>query len=153
MRKQKGFTLVEMMIVIAIIAILAAVLIPKAGQIQQNAKSQGADANLRVTQGLLEQYRPRMATLGELRTVLRQQLVASALTNPINKSVYMNDDVANAGPGIATSVFISRTAPSATTTGDNWKGIVYVFFDSANDNIVLRSYDANGVIMTTTTID
>lgn len=38
MKKKKGFTLVELIIVIAIIAILAAMAIPKFGQVRQDAK-------------------------------------------------------------------------------------------------------------------
>ena len=34
-RNRKGFTLIEMMIVIAVIAILAAVIIPKSGLVQK----------------------------------------------------------------------------------------------------------------------
>ncbi|MBU5225166.1 prepilin-type N-terminal cleavage/methylation domain-containing protein [Clostridium senegalense] len=37
-RKKKGFTLIELVVVISIIAILAIIAVPKFGQIQQNAK-------------------------------------------------------------------------------------------------------------------
>jgi len=44
----KGFTLIELMIAIAIIGILAIVLIPKVGGIKSQAKISGINTNLRV---------------------------------------------------------------------------------------------------------
>ncbi|MGE5329568.1 MAG: prepilin-type N-terminal cleavage/methylation domain-containing protein [Deltaproteobacteria bacterium] len=47
-RQNQGFTLIELMIAIAIIGILAIVLIPKAGGIKAQAKISGIDTNIRV---------------------------------------------------------------------------------------------------------
>jgi len=45
-KKQKGFTLIELMIVIAVIAILAAVLIPTSNLVQNSAREAGVLAQL-----------------------------------------------------------------------------------------------------------
>lgn len=47
-RKKKGFTLVELVIVIAVIAVLSAVLIPVFGNVINNAKVSKAKANVRI---------------------------------------------------------------------------------------------------------
>ena len=47
-RKKKGFTLIELIIVIAIIAILAAIAIPKFGDIRRNAALKSDVANAKV---------------------------------------------------------------------------------------------------------
>lgn len=47
-KKKKGFTLIELIIVIAIIAILAAVAIPKFGQVRKNANVKSDVANAKT---------------------------------------------------------------------------------------------------------
>lgn len=47
MKKKKGFTLVELVIVIAVIAILSAILIPTFGSIMSDAKETSAKADLK----------------------------------------------------------------------------------------------------------
>ncbi|GAB6171448.1 hypothetical protein JCM15765_09260 [Paradesulfitobacterium aromaticivorans] len=49
-KKEGGFTLIELMIVIAVIGILAIVLIPKVGTVKTQAKAAGIDTNIRMVE-------------------------------------------------------------------------------------------------------
>jgi len=54
--RKKGFTLVELMIVIAIISILATIIIPKMGQSRAKAQLSACIGNLRSVGTALEMY-------------------------------------------------------------------------------------------------
>ena len=55
-RNQKGFTLIELMVVVLIIGILVAIAIPVFGSAANNAKDKACIANLRTIAGAVAQY-------------------------------------------------------------------------------------------------
>lgn len=59
LRNSKGFTLIELMIVVVIIGILAAIAIPKFTEVSKNAKQSEADPTLKQISTLQESYHQR----------------------------------------------------------------------------------------------
>ena len=56
-RNQKGFTLVELMVVVVIIGILAAIAVPIYRNVQTNAAEKACRANIRTLEGVLEVWK------------------------------------------------------------------------------------------------
>lgn len=77
MKNRKGFTLIEMLVVIAIIAILVAVVVPTVSNGSKRAKAATDAANLRVVLGMLN-----VDAVGGQKTV--QEILDDSL-NPTSK--------------------------------------------------------------------
>ena len=65
LRNRDGFTLIELMIVVVIIGILAAIAIPKFTQVSKSAKESEADGILKQAYTLQESYKQRYDTYAD----------------------------------------------------------------------------------------
>lgn len=75
-RKQRGFTLIELMVVVLIIAVLAALIVPRILSRQDEAKNAKASADISTLSSLLQQFRldtDRFPTTEESINALMQQ--------------------------------------------------------------------------------
>lgn len=61
MRKEKGFTLIELVMVIVIIGILAAVALPRFANLRSDARRAACDGNVGAIRGALSAYYARAA--------------------------------------------------------------------------------------------
>jgi prepilin-type N-terminal cleavage/methylation domain-containing protein len=99
-RNQKGFTLVELMVVVVIIGILVAIAVPVYNNVTARAERSAVEANLRTIDGAIMTY---YAT----------DPVGTALTGVAGLSSYLASTPA--GPGTAT-YGITGTAPNQRAT-------------------------------------
>jgi|GEM_PF-780323 len=179
LKNRRGFTLIELMMVIAVIGILAAVLIPKIGTTKTTAKLAGVESNSRqvVAQvnGLVERYKgdgtnfegalvsalnadgsePNYADPGDINNPFDSTLFgAVAVDSSLDETTVVEADITNA-------VFVDDTASaSAPGTNELFKGMIYVTVATDTQNIngtdytnitsvTVTPYDENGAPMDT----
>lgn len=71
MQNQKGFTLVELMVVVVILGILIAIAVPVYNNVTKTANQRAVEANLRTIDGAIMQYEaanPEKASLKDVST-------------------------------------------------------------------------------------
>lgn len=103
MKNQKGFTLVELMVVVVIIGILVAIAVPVYNNITTTAKEKACEANIRTIQGAVQIIRMENAgvnlagKLDEQHVLMDSNLFSELPTCPSGGELYYNIQVDNDG--------------------------------------------------------
>ena len=121
-KRNKGFTLVEILIVVVILGILAAIVIPQFTQASTEAKEASLKSNLRVIRSQIELWKINNsdnppATLDELRTGDGTKVYLRAVpVNPFNG--FATEDGVAAASGLVGWSYVELTGEvSADDTG------------------------------------
>lgn len=156
LKNEQGFTLVELMLVVAVIAILAAVLIPKMANVKNTARETGVAGNVRTIESyavsMIDKYPD--SDPGAFRNDLVKKL--GDLVNPVSKLTQTNTtsnttpDYTNGLPGWIAPVHYGQSVSGNNTwvTDNNCKGSVglAVWADGTNGvTVVLTPFDSQGV--------
>ena len=122
LRNTKGFTLIELMIVVVIIGILAAIAIPNFISMQDRAKESSVKANMHTLQLAIEDFAVQndgtYPVAGDDAAVQGNLPGGAYMTNPFNPAVLMGMSWIGA-PAASGNV---GSNPAATITGYNLQG-------------------------------
>ena len=122
LRNTKGFTLIELMIVVVIIGILAAIAIPNFISMQDRAKESSVKANMHTLQLAIEDFAVQnegtYPVAGDDAAVQANLPGGAYMTNPFNTAVVMGMSWIGA-PAVSGNV---GSNPAATITGYNLQG-------------------------------
>lgn len=158
--KKKGFTLIELMIVLAIIAILAVVLVPKAAALKSTAKSSGVTTNVNSVRAFVETKATgdKYITADDMKTALTSKFTGdNAITNPFTKLKVVSeatDKVPNdvsSGNSIVVHGATGKVqetlnfTDAGSTPNDNSKGVVFVYVYS--DGYAVFGVDGDGNVI------
>ncbi|MDP8233403.1 MAG: prepilin-type N-terminal cleavage/methylation domain-containing protein [Candidatus Saelkia tenebricola] len=104
---KKGFTLIELVMVIVIISILAAIAIPKFVDLQSNAKQAACDGNIATIRSSIAAYYAKTAVAGDA-------LFPGSLTQNTFKHNYFASEALPACPYSIDYVYSSATGVVAS---------------------------------------
>ncbi len=124
-QKERGFTLLEILVVIAVIGILVAILVPRFSGIQTDAKKKQTMADLKSLKMAVEMYKnnnhvyPAAAGWDTLLLAETSRVVDEVPNDPFGTTKYTYDlDTATSGYYVIYSVGVDGAAGTITLSAD-----------------------------------
>ena len=117
-RSQRGFTLLEVMIVVAVVAILALILIPNFSNARAEAQVSACESNLRSIATALELYYADNQQYPAAASATDIDATFIGATGPLGANqTYLNNVPSDPAPPAGTDVYYSYLNTTSSTTG------------------------------------
>jgi len=156
-RKDEGFTLIELMIVIAVIGILAVVLVPRVGSIKTAAKSAGIDTNSRLVQAYVQS---RISAWASDPTTFDQGAIAADIKagltsadqakNPFTGGTDIKDKINS--DTLAVTDAIQIIDATDTPTGEGAIAVLIPTSPSATSSIIIQGLNQSATVYSSVTL-
>ena len=117
--RKSGFTLVEIMIVVAIIGLLAAIAIPNFVRARESAQLNSIANNLRILEGAKEQWaleNKKSTTDTVTTTDLTTYLKNNSMPQPVVQETYVVGTVSQLVTADTSAVLVGKAGPYTTTS-------------------------------------
>lgn len=163
LKKREGFTLIELMMVVAVIGILVAVLVPRIGATKNEARMSGIDTNVRTVQSAIESNIGRFQrndANNPTNFATRISNASNGLQNPLRvvaQNGVTSATVPTTAPATAVVAITDATVAAPTTADADLAGtlVVTCTIDANNAivNATITPYDDQGTTMPTTVVN
>ncbi|HYE84222.1 MAG TPA: type II secretion system protein [Clostridia bacterium] len=142
-KNKKGFTIIEIMVVVALIGILASVLVPQFGGVKDTARNAGMLTNAKMVEvyvaSIIDNY-PNGTAIGDegatddMKAAIEGYFTSNPLTDPYTGTAGTAEDlniVVDAGEG-----YYAEESPTP--------GTIYVVLNDTNTAAYINGFDVEG---------
>lgn len=133
LRKDEGFTLVELMVVVLIIGILVAIAVPVFLNASANAQAKSCQANQRTITGAIQTYNASNAAATLPQATFTSAEVLGAASGSADVNVLIGNYV-KAAPTCPKTTKQYLVDPDLTVTGDNGTTVGFANSGQTNDH-------------------
>ena len=133
-KNKKGFTLVELVIVVAVMAVLIAVAIPTVSSITTTAQRTVVDTNARTIESTIKLAEAELSKEGDGTVALKTYQIADALTSAklgITSGSYIYDSVAGTVVPVYEEKYLEKDEVAAAVDADTDYAITFATADGA----------------------